>query len=202
MPHGGEAAARQGGTEFLSLGKARDWGTSFGLVARGCANCRGCAWGKVRFVMQPDWGWDSVLQALALGLALGSCVAPFGCGSSQATSTQPDVQDRLKKLFYLYQYYGEKNRKPPPSEQVLREFGQSLTPQERADKLIPDDVESLFTSPRDGKKFVVQYNVKLDPSKNRVIAWEADGKDGLRYVALSIGYVSLYDEKTLNESKK
>lgn len=141
------------------------------------------------------------LRSAGAVLALLLCLTS-GCGSSQATSTQPDVQDRLKKLFNLYKAYVDKNQKGPPSEQALLDFGKSLSPQERADRLIPDDLESIFTSPRDNKKFIVQYGVKLDPSKNRAIAWEADGKDGLRYVALSIGYISLYDEKTLNESKK
>ena len=153
-------------------------------------------------LMQRDWGWGKAVHSTGFALALGLCVVVSGCGGSQATGGQPDVQDRLKKLFNLYKAYVDKNQKGPPSEQALRGFGQALSSQERADKLIPDDLESLFTSPRDGKKFVVQYNVKLDPSKNRAIAWEADGKDGMRYVALSIGYISLYDEKTLNEAKK
>jgi hypothetical protein len=152
--------------------------------------------------MQRHWGSGTAQLSIALALALTMCVLALGCGSSQATGSQPDVQDRLKKLFNLYKAYVDKNQKGPPSEQALREFGQSLSPQERADKLIPDDLESIFTSPRDNKKFIVQYNVRLDPSKNRAIAWEAEGKDGLRYVALSIGYISLYDDKTLNEAKK
>jgi hypothetical protein len=150
--------------------------------------------------MQPRWG--SCLQSIQLALVVGLCLAAASCANTEATSSQPDVQDRLKKLFNLYKAYVDKNQKGPPSEQALREFGQSLSPQERADRLIPDDLESIWTSPRDNKKFVVQYGVKLDPSKNRAIAWEADGKEGMRYVALSIGYISLYDEKTLNEAKK
>jgi len=152
--------------------------------------------------MQPRSGSGTRLGWIPLTLALGLCLAAVGCASTEATSSQPDVQDRLKKLFNVYKAYVDKNQKGPPSEQALREFDQSLSPQERADRLIPDDLESVLTSPRDNKKFVIQYGVKLDPSKNRAIAWEADGKDGLRYVALSIGYISLYDEKTLNESKK
>ena len=86
------------------------------------------------------------------------------------------MQDRLKKLFNLYKAYVDKNQKGPPSEQALLDFGKALSPQERADRLIPDDLDSIFTSPRDNKKFVVQYGVNLDAG-DRPIAWEA-GKGG------------------------
>ena len=88
------------------------------------------------------------------------------------------------------------------AEQALRDFGQKLTAQERADLLIGDDLEGIFTSPRDNEKFVVRYNARLDPSQSRAIAYESKGVNGLRYVALSIGYVVEYDEEQLKDYKK
>ena len=48
----------------------------------------------------------------------------------------------------------------------------------------------------------MRYNIRLDPSKNQVLAWEATGRNGMRCVMLTMGYPAEYDEKTLNESKK
>jgi hypothetical protein len=138
------------------------------------------------------------------GLVLASCAVLVwsGCSSSAAPVPQNDAKERLSKLFNLYRAYTEKNQKGPPNEEALREFGQKMSPQERADRLIGDDLEGIFTSPRDKQKFIVQYNVKVNPSKNQALAWEATGQNGMRFVALTMGYFVEYDEKTLNESKK
>jgi hypothetical protein len=110
--------------------------------------------------------------------------------------------DRISKLANLYRLYVEKNRKGPPSEEALREFGQKLSETERADRRIGNDLEGIFTSPRDNKKFVVRYNLKIDPSQDRAVAWEDTGVAGKRVVALSQGYIVEYDEETLNGFKK
>jgi hypothetical protein len=125
-----------------------------------------------------------------------------GCGSNAGGAAKPEAQDRINKLLQLYRAYVDRNKKGPPNEQALREFGQKLTPQERADLLIGEDLEGIFTSPRDNEKFVVKYNVKLDPAQNRAIAYESKGQNGLRYVALSIGYIVEYDEEQLKDYKK
>jgi hypothetical protein len=135
------------------------------------------------------------------GAALLSC-SSAGCGSSAGGAPKPEAQDRINKLLQLYRAYVDRNKKGPPNEQALREFGQKLTSQERTDLLIGEDLEGIFTSPRDNEKFVVKYNVRLDPAQNRAIAYEAKGQNGLRYVALSIGYIVEYDEEQLKDYKK
>ena len=72
----------------------------------------------------------------------------------------------------------EKNKRPPASEQALREFGQKLTQPEREAYLLGDDLETIFTSPRDNQKFEVRYNVMFSPAQNRAVAWEAKGQNG------------------------
>jgi hypothetical protein len=100
----------------------------------------------------------------------------------------------------VYQVYVEKNKKGPPNEQSFREFGQKLSPKERDEYLIGDDLENIFTSPRDNEKYVIRYNLRLDPGGTvRAVAWEAKGRDGMRYVALSVGYVEEYDDQTFKE---
>jgi hypothetical protein len=133
---------------------------------------------------------------------LGVCVWMIGCGGGASGATQPDAQHRISELFNLYRLYVEKNRKGPSNEEALREFGQKLSETERADRRIGNDLDIIFTSPRDNKKFVVQYNVKVDPSQNRAIVWEETGVGGMRLVALSIGYIVEYDDKMLKDVQK
>jgi hypothetical protein len=102
----------------------------------------------------------------------------------------------------LYRLYVEKTQKAPPNEEALRDFGQKLTPTERADRLIGDDLEAIFTSPRDKQKFNVKFNIKPEPAVNRALAWEATGKDGRRWVALTNGYTVEYDDQQLKEVMK
>jgi hypothetical protein len=105
-------------------------------------------------------------------------------------------------LLRLYQVYVEKNKKGPPNESALREFGQKLSPQERDEYLIGDDLDGIFTSPRDNQKYVIRYQLKPDPGQTRAIAWEAAGQGGKRFVALSTGYVEEYDDETFQQYKR
>ena len=88
-------------------------------------------------------------------------------------------------------------------DRALREFGQKLSPKERDDYLIGDDLDNIFTSPRDNQKYVIQYDLKLDPGgQTRAVAWEANGQGGKRFVALTMGYVQECDDETFKEYKK
>jgi hypothetical protein len=138
--------------------------------------------------------WLALVPLVALGLgACGPKVAP----------PEPDAKVRLIKLLRLYQVYQEKNRQGPPSEQALREFGQKLSAKERDEYLIGDDLDSIFTSPRDQQKYVIQFNLRPAPGgPTRAIAWEATGQKGKRWVALSVGYVEEYDEETFQQYKR
>jgi hypothetical protein len=129
------------------------------------------------------------------------CCLNLGCGGGR--TSEPDAKVRLTKVLRLYQVYVEKNKKGPPNEQALREFGQKLSATERDEYLIGDDLDNIFTSPRDNQKYEIRYNLKLEPGgPTRAVAWEANGKGGMRFVALSIGYVEEYDDETFKEYKK
>ncbi len=148
--------------------------------------------------MAGPWRWTASPVGWVVLLLSWSIL---GCGQPPA-KPEPEAKVRLTKLLRLYQVYVEKNKKGPPSEQVLRDFGQKLTPQERDEYLIGDDLDSIFTSPRDNQKYVVHYNLKLDPGQTRAVAWEATDQGGLRFVALSLGYVEEYDDETFKQYKK
>jgi hypothetical protein len=140
-------------------------------------------------------------RLLAAALLLAVCCGQPGCRSGG--EPEPEAKVRLNRLLRLYQAYVEKNRKGPPNEQALRAFGQKLSAQERDEFLIGDDLDGIFTSPRDQQPFVVRYNLKLEPGgPTRTVAWEAVGKDGKRFVALSTLYVEEYDEETFKGYNK
>jgi hypothetical protein len=137
-------------------------------------------------------GWGVAL----LGTATG------GCGRRVAPPP-PEAKVRLTQLLRLYQAYIDKNGKGPPNERALQEFARKLSPQERDERLIGDDLENIFTSPRDQQKYAIRFNLKFNPGGPiRAVAWEAQGKDGLRFVALSVGQVEEYDEATLKEYQR
>lgn len=133
-------------------------------------------------------------------LFAATCVLALvpGCGDPEAPP-EPEAKVRLQKLLRLYIAYADRNRQGPPDAQALTAFGHKLTAQERDELMIGDDLESIFISPRDQQPFAVRYKVRPDPGQPRAIAWEAAGKDGLRWVALSTGYVEEYDDDTFKE---
>src|SRR5262245_27502832 len=135
-------------------------------------------------------------------LAIGAVsLISSGCGSS-ASAPLPDVESRMAELFHWYHAYVQKNQKGPPNEEALKEFGKKLTSEERANYRIGNDLESIWVSPRDNKKFEVNYNVKIDPSQNRLVIWESTSQNGIRYVALTFGYVVAQDDETFKGQKK
>jgi hypothetical protein len=142
------------------------------------------------------------LWAAALVIAVLTVAAHAGCNSGGAAPPKPDAQDRLSKLLNLYRAYTDKNQKPPPSEEALREFAAKMTAEERSARLIGDDVENIFISPRDNEKFVVKYNLRPEAAVNRALAWEAKGTGGMHWVALTMGYVVEYDEEQLKQYTK
>ena len=144
------------------------------------------------------WG-GLALIAVFLGLI---CAAGCG-GGSKGASGEPVAKERLTSLFQLIKLYCEKNKKAPPNEAALREFGQKLTAEERASRKIGDDLEGIFTSPRDGQKFVVKYNTLINMSAgSKGVAWEATGQNGRRFVALMMGYVEELSEPSFRDATK
>jgi hypothetical protein len=144
---------------------------------------------------------NSASATVAVGITLLIGCGSLGCGRSSG-KPEPDAKVRLTKVQRLYQKYVEKNRKGPPDEQALHDFGQKLTAKERDEYLIGDDLESIWTSPRDNQQYEIHYGLGPFRGPMRAIAWEATGKDGRRYVALTNGYVEEYDEATFQKYRK
>jgi hypothetical protein len=149
---------------------------------------------RVRFLSRRRW--------CGLGIVL-LLVSPAGCAGSKSGTTDPQAKLRLEKLLMLYQLYITEKHKPPAGEQELHQFLQSLPEERKHAYQVPDDVTALFTSPRDGQKYVVRYSFPLTTvGDNQAFAWEQTGQDGKRYVALSSGYVEAFGEEDFQNLKK
>lgn len=127
---------------------------------------------------------------------------PFqsGCESHTSGVTQTDTKTRIERLFNLYKSYIEAKKKAPLNEQALKEHAKTLTEQQLDDLLIGRDLESVFVSDRDKEPFQIAYGQMIKSGGEPVaIIHEKTGMNGMRYVALSIGYAEEYDEETLQQ---
>jgi hypothetical protein len=148
----------------------------------------------------PASGWRCGLCGfLAVALLAGA-----GCGSKEGKeTTDPEAKLRLERLLKAYQFHVAQKKKGPANEQEFKEFILKLPPDKREELRVGDDVDGLFVSPRDGQKFVIRYNLKLAPGgETQAVAWERDGQNGKRFVALSVGYVQEGDEEYFKTLKK
>jgi hypothetical protein len=111
-------------------------------------------------------------------------------------TTDPIGKLRLEKLLRMYQFHATKKGKGPANEQALKDFIKNLSAEEKKQYEVPDDVDALFVSPRDGQPYTMRYGVVPNPSSSEPLIWEQAGQDGKRFVALSMGYV---EEKSDDE---
>lgn len=132
----------------------------------------------------------SLVAAVLLGFLAG-------CTSHDAAhaTSDPTAKVRLTRLTKFYTTYTALKKKPPANEEAFKEYLRSLPRDEKvAAGVVGDDVDGLFVSPRDGKKYHIEYGKVIRPTgKNQAWAWEETGQAGKRYVALTMGYVQEYD---------
>lgn len=140
--------------------------------------------------------WNECV-ALILFFAI---VGQSGCESHTSGVTQTSTKTRIEHLFNLYKSYVETKKKAPPNEQALREHAKELTEQQLDDLLIGRDLESIFVSDRDNEPFQIAFGQMVKSGGEPVaIIHEKTGANGMKYVALSIGYAEEYDEETLQQ---
>jgi hypothetical protein len=127
-----------------------------------------------------------------------------GCSQKPtALTSDPIAKVRLTRLVKFYRLYTTQNKKPPPNEQAFKEFIKNLPQDEKEAAGLTDDVDAFMVSPGDGQKYHIEYGMAARPDgPNRALAWEETGKDGKRYVALTMGYVQLYDEEAFQNYRK
>src|SRR5262245_14607699 len=140
-----------------------------------------------------------LLGCLAAELLL--CFLAAGCGGNGEVP-DPDVKQNLRSLFEVYQMYTNDKRVPPPDEAALRTYVETLPADRKDNMFLPANLDHLFVSVRDGQKFAIKYGLVPDPTVTAGLAWEQVGKNGKRYVALSMGYVEEYDEANFQTLQK
>ena len=133
----------------------------------------------------------------ATGLVVLSCLLAGGCGPGTAPPPAPQ-EVHLKQLAILYgKYTGRHQGQGPKSEDDFKAFIKKLPPADLAGA-DPNNIDALFTSPRDGQPYKVLYNVRMaspGPQGAPVIAYEQTGEGGRRYVADALGGVQELDEE-------
>ncbi len=136
-----------------------------------------------------------------MGLGLGALVcsvAPWGCGKGNRPSTDI-LKSNLKPLVALYnQYRGGHQGKAPANEAEFKKFIGALGQERLAPLTGGKDMESLFTSPRDKKPYVIRYGQQAAapgaPAEPSVLAYEQEGVGGKRLVITTLGEIQELDE--------
>ena len=126
-------------------------------------------------------------------LAISHLALIVGCGGS-STPMQVDVpldsaHEKLMKIGAAYVRYSTSNRKPP---QAWKDLQPILAETENADQ--------PWRSPRDGEPFVICWDVDLSKppawaKSTPVLAYEAKGADGHRWVLTTVRSVELMSDE-------
>jgi hypothetical protein len=127
----------------------------------------------------------SLAAMLALGALLG------GCGQSE----QVEEQSNLRAIAAYYSQFLAHNRgQLPANEEDFKKFIQAKGGAALSHKGL--SVDELFVSSRDGKPFVVKYRGDKSWPLPEVVAYEREGRDGIRHGSTSVGgYTVISDEQ-------
>jgi hypothetical protein len=133
---------------------------------------------------------------LAAAMALAGLFAwASGCSGPDVAAEQAST---LRPLAVLYgKYVGEHGGRAPTNEAEFKAYAQSPSAKPILDANGIKDVETLFTSSRDKKPYVVLYGKLTGPPANSgqpVFAYEQEGVSGKRFVATSLGSIQEVDE--------
>lgn len=146
-----------------------------------------------RTLSQPWWRGGVFMLAACL----------LGCSGSGGGSGKVGEAE-LRGIAVLYgQYQSAHQGKTPPSEAEFKKFIKGL-PKERLAGfgVLADNVEQIFTSPRDNQPIQVRYNLPRKApgdGKGDIVAFEKVGSGGRRLVAFSTTQVEDLDEAKFKE---
>lgn len=140
---------------------------------------------------RPQFALNRVL-AILLFVQLA---AISGCGRPEAKNVVTAESSNIKPLSVLYGQYQSQHNKPPANEAEFKKFV-ATTGKSTLDSF-GTDPEAVFISQRDNQPYVIFYAGKIPPSG--VIAYEREGVNGERVVAMPFGSVGLVDETRFNQ---
>lgn len=137
-----------------------------------------------------NWGMVAGLT----GAILWALLALPGCGKRPDPTIQAIDRSNLRSMMKLYTRYIAQNRgQRPASEEEFKAFVNQI-PQDDLAKMGIRDVQSVFVSERDNKPYVLRLGQPGGPPSMGPVAYEQEGKDGKRFVALATGRIEEVDE--------
>jgi hypothetical protein len=105
-------------------------------------------------------------------------------------------QLHIESIAGWFQYYRASNgNKPPPNEQALVAFIQKNL-QERGTTA---NIDEMFISPRDGKKYTINYKPNSTNPERNVVVYESEGAGGTKWLAYESKWSEEVDEAKLKE---
>lgn len=134
-------------------------------------------------------------------MLLAATILP-GCGGTETASKSKEAAP-IKPLSVVYGLYVGRHRgQAPPNEAELKAFAASPDAKPILDTFKVASFESLLTSPRDNKPYVIVYGAPKGPpgpGMAPVVIYEQQGSGGMRYVASSLGAIEEVDEATFKK---
>lgn len=128
-------------------------------------------------------------RLLLVGLVAAPLAMVAGCTSGNSSAATE--ASNLKPLAVMYgQYVREHRGQKPPNENAFKEFVQAQ-PADRLQALGVENSDSLFVSQRDNQPFTILYGdaTIAGPDGMQIIAYESQGRDGVRWIAGDLGNV-------------
>ena len=119
-----------------------------------------------------------------------------GCTGKNAAQERDHAD--INAIATVYRSYAQIHGGPPPNEQVLRKFIESL-PGEKRKALKAEDIDAIFISPRDRQPYVVCYGEATKGLIPDYYIYEKEGFEGKRWVACSMGFVSEMDRAEIDK---
>ena len=126
--------------------------------------------------------------------------AATGCNESDPLTAV--TVSRLKDIATVYLDYAAAKGAGPLSVNQLHQHMQNTAGFKLSTRPHENGDTAIFKSARDGQPFVIRYGVNVcqDPGSTAPpIAFEREGRDGTRYVALANGEVTSIAEEVASE---
>lgn len=131
---------------------------------------------------------------LSIALVVSLFAMLTGCGTKSESEEVAELRSNMQSLAAAYGTYTKTNRgRVPKSEKQFRTWIEKQGPDELT-ILGVETIDDLFTSSRDNEPYVVVYG-----KSKQIVAYEAVGVDGERYVADNLGSIELVDEARFRE---
>lgn len=129
---------------------------------------------------------------LLFAAAMLAFATTFGCSSVGESENVAEQRSNMRGLAAAYGTYTKNNRgRVPKSEKSFKAW---IEKNGGAEIYGAATVDEMFISTRDNEPYVVVYG-----KPKKVVAYEAVGIDGSRYIADDLGVVQEVDEATFSE---